>query len=408
MKRLRLVPCVIWLCALLLGAASANSGADAPTAAAAPATANLLKNPGFEDSAPDNPWAASAWDTSQSGLPTVFFGRDSTDAHGGRYSVSVASASALYTMAHNWSQTLLVGPEVWGKDMVFSVWTKSNGVEGRAYVLIQAYQDTVSKMSRIWGIDRDVASKRLKINKIDDPLIDLGWKRQFFSEPETEWVRREVRVFVPPTVNVVFVRAGMLGTGQIMLDDASLTVEPALPAADLPLKTNLLTDPDFEGDGNAWEYSVPPYPNMRIERDSAAPHSGKTCMRLSSESGAMVAGRAGVCQVMANRNLAGKRVKLTGWVKTDSLKSTAYVKIFCHTIKGVIQESALSVFSGTMDWSPATIEMDVPKDTYELWVWFAYSAPAVGRVYFDDASLEVLGAATASRDTLPAHGQPDR
>ena len=183
--------------------------AAAPFASAAPR--NLLQNPGFESGRPDHPWLAAAWDTSASELPTVFFGRDTLLAHTGSWAVSVANLSTRIPVAHNWSQTVVVGREAWGKDLVFSVWTRSNGLRGRAYVLAQAYRDTASKMAVAWKVDRDEALRRLGINKVDDPLIDFGWARQFFVDEMTDWVRREVRVFVAPSTNVIFVRAGSLG-----------------------------------------------------------------------------------------------------------------------------------------------------------------------------------------------------
>ena len=104
----------------------------------------------------------------------------------------------------------------------------------------------------------------------------MAWKRQFFSDQETPWVKRQVRVFVPPTSNVVFVRCGLIGTGQLVIDDASLTAEPAEPATELPLNTNLLADPGFEKhDVNGWEYSLPPYAEMYAEPDSQIVHSGR-------------------------------------------------------------------------------------------------------------------------------------
>ena len=92
------------------------------TAGASP---NLLANPGFEDPLGNHPWMPAAWDTLDSGLSTVFFGRDTFLVHGGRYAVSVANLSMLYPMWHNWSQTLVVGPELWGKDVELTMWTRS-------------------------------------------------------------------------------------------------------------------------------------------------------------------------------------------------------------------------------------------------------------------------------------------
>ena len=361
---------------------------------AALASPNLLKNPGFEQQVPGHPWMPAGWDTSRTGLLSVFFGRDTLAAHGGQYSVNVANVSNEVPMAYNWSQAVVVGPEAWNKDAVFTIWTRSNGLEGRAYILVQAYRDTVSKMSITWGVDRDEALRRLHITKIDDPLLDLGWNRLQFVEGDTPWVKREVRVFVPPSVNVLFVRAGLLGTGQVMFDDASLTLEPALPPPALSLNTNLLADPGFEGDGTQWEYSLPPFNGMRVGRDSTVFHSGRASVRLEGHEG-IVESRAGVCQVFCNHGLAGKRVRVSAWVKTDSLRSGAFMKLYCHGFAPDPKAyPSWQQFSGTTPWTRTSFEQDIPDDTYAVWVWFLYTAPAPGRAWFDDMSFEVLGPAT--------------
>jgi hypothetical protein len=378
-----------WLTALTLALATAT-----PCAAVAP-SGELLLNPGFEDSLETHPWMPSAWDTAQTALPTVFFGRDTFLAHSGRYAVSVANSSTLVPVWHSWSQTVLVGPESWGKDLVFSMWTRSNGLEGRAYIVLQAYRDTIGKMAKIWGIPRDLAGRRLQINKLDDPLIDLGWKRAYFSEPETDWVRREVRVFVPRSTNVVYARCGLLGTGQVIFDDASLKLEAARPAPELPLLTNLLADPGFEGDGNDWEYSMPPYAGLRIDRDTTQAHSGKACIRYTSSKEGFIQARVGVCQVLG-RSLAGKRVRLSAWVKTDSLRGgMASIRLYCNSLsRGMIQSEPSRLFDLTTGWTQVAFEMDVPPDAVGTWAWLAYTVPATGTAYFDDASLEVLGPAS--------------
>jgi hypothetical protein len=368
----------------------------APRAEAKFVSKNLLKNPGFEQPLPDHEWMPAGWDTSISGLPTVFFGRDTLLAFKGNYSVSLANLSVLFPMGHNWSQALLVdstavGRKMWGKDLVFSVWTRSIGIEGRAYILLQAYRDTISKMSMIWGVDRDAAQRRLNIKPVDDPLIDLGWKRQFFTANETQWVRREVRVYCPPSVNVIFVRLGMQGTGQVMFDEASLTVEDPLPAKAPAPGENLLAEPGFEDDGAAWEFSIPAYRGMRIDVDSTVAHTGKHSVRCQSGEGEYVIARSGACQVICNRALQGKRVRLTAWCKTDSLRGTAYTKIYCHTLSGMKQVPQGQQFGATTDWTQTTLEMDVPDDTYAIWAWCAWDAPVPGLVWWDDASLEVIG-----------------
>jgi hypothetical protein len=367
---------------------------------------NLLVEPGFETTMPGHPWMPAGWDTSWSTLPTVFFGRDTALAREGRHAVSVANVSTLMPLWHNWSQTLVVGPELWDKDVVFSAWTRSNGVQGRGYILIQAYRDTVGKMSRVWGVPRDTARRRVGYTMTDDPYVYLGAKREYFSEEETDWVQRQVRVYIPPSTNLIIVRCGLFGTGQVFFDQTSLTAEPALPPAALPVGVNLLKDPGFEGDGDDWEYSLPPYDEMRAERDTVVVHSGRASIRFEGGTGGMVKTRAGVAQLIGNRSLAGKRMRLSGWVKCDSLMSQAYIKLYCTTLARDEDPGATRQVGGTTEWTRIEMETDVPDDSYQVWAWLLYNAPSEGRVYFDDAFLEILGPARGSK--RPARPAPAR
>lgn len=363
-------------------------------AVASAAPRNLLLNPGFEEGLAGHEWMPAGWDTSVSGLPTVFFGRDTFLVHKGAWSVSVANASALIPMGHNWSQRVLVGREAWGKDLVFRVWTRNNGVEGRAYVLLQAYRDTISKMAAVWNVDRDEAMQRLRLTRVDDPLIDLGWAREVFTDRETGWVQREVRVYCPPSVNVVFVRVGLWGTGQVLLDDASLTLESAKPAKAPKTGEDLFAgDGGFERGLDAWELAMPPYDGMRVELDTTLARSGRASVRAQSGTGYFVETRSGVGRVLCNRALAGSRVRLSGHLKTDSLRSVAWCVLYAHTVRGVVQLPQPETFNGTHDWTLTSHEMDLPADTYAVWAWFNYNAPNPGRVWFDDLRLEVIGKA---------------
>lgn len=393
----RLFPCTLLALGVLL------AGASAP-AHAAP-SGNLLVNPGFETTQPDHSWMPAGWDTSWSTLPTVFFGRDTVVSRGGRFGASVANVSTFMPLWHNWSQTLVVGPELWNKDVEFTAWTRSNGVQGRGYILLQAYRDTVGKMSRLWAVSRDTARRRVGVSMTDDPYVYLGAKRVYFSEDETEWVQRRVRVFIPPSTNIIIVRCGLFGTGQVFFDEASLTAEPARPAPELPVGVNLLKDPGFEGDGNDWDYSMPPYDAMRADRETTVVHSGKASIRFAGGTVGMVKTRAGVAQLIGNRSLAGKRLRLTGWVKCDSLMSHASIKIYCTTLAGDMDTGAPRLIGNSTEWTKLEMEMDVPYDAYQVWAWLLYNAPAEGRVYFDDASLVILG---PSRSAPPRPAAPGR
>lgn len=376
-------PVIAALVALALIAAPRPAGA----------ATQLLLNGGFEDPLAGHDWMPAAWDTTSSGLPTVFFGRDTLMAHGGRWSASVANVSNLYPMPFNWSQRVAVGPKEWGKDLVFTVWTRTTSLDGRAYALLQAYRDTISWQAAQWGVHRDTAMKRLNVKRLDDPLISLGWDRLYFDEPETGWVRRSLRIYCPPLVNVVFVRVGIAGTGQVLLDDASLTVEPARPAPEPRAGQNLLADPGFENGALAWEFAIPPFEGMKVELDSTEARSGRFSAKVSSGGALMVRARSGVVQALSNRALAGKRLRLSGWVRTDSLKSLAYALLYAHTPRGVVQEPQAQQFSRDTPWTETTLEMDIPPDATLVWAWFCHDAPRPGVARWDDLKVEVIGKA---------------
>ncbi len=367
--------------------------------AAAPARSdskNLLVNPDFEQSLPGHPWMPAGWDTSRAGYETVFFGRDGFSAHSGQFGVNVANASGTVPLWNNWSQTIDVTPEMVGKDIVFSVWTRSNGVEGRGYVLVQAFRDTVGKYQRLHHVsDRGTAAQRAGFPGVNDPIADLGWRRESFAERETDWTRREVRTYVAPSSDVVTVRMGLFGTGQVLFDDASLTLEDAVPAEVPPLHVNLLRDPVFEGNSLAWELSTPPFPPLIAARDSSLSHSGKACMHMSCETG-LVTARMGVSQVITNRALSGQRLRFRAWAKAKNLGSAVHATLYFHTLTGIERQVSTMAAYETQDWQPLVVEADVPPDTYAIWAMLDFTTPVRGHAYFDDASLEVLGPATGA------------
>jgi len=367
---------------------------------------SLLLNGDFERTLAGHSWMPAGWDTSMADLPTVFFGRDTFLVHGGRWAVNVANMSAAFPMGHNWSQTLLVGKEAWGKTATFKVWTRSNGVEGRAYILLQAYSDTASKMGRIWGVDHDEALKRLGIGKIDDPLLDLGWKRVWFDDALTDWVEREAKILIPPGTNVVFVRCGLIGTGQVLFDDASLVLGPGTPPAKIAKGQNLFADPGFENRGLVWDISLPPYEGSKVLLDSTIAHTGHMSVRLADFWDGLVEARVGVGQPFDARPLRGQRVRLTGWFKGDSLKGIAYVKIFAHGLKThVTQSPGAEMLSNTWDWQQLEIELNIPDDAVLVWANLIAQAPSRGTVWIDDATFEVLGPAPRPPTPVKASAQ---
>jgi hypothetical protein len=341
------------------------------------------------------------WDTSMANLPTVFFGRDSFLVHSGEWAANIANLSMAFPMAHNWSQTVLVGPEAWGKVAVFKVWARSNGLEGPAYVMVQAYRDSVTRMARIWNVDRDEALARLDINAIDDPFLDLGWKRTQFDEPITEWVQREARAYVPPGTNVLFLRCGLLGMGQVLFDDASLAFEAARPTARPAPGENLMRESGFENHALAWDLAIPPYEGTKVATDSTVAHTGRASLRLTNFNDGLIQTRIGAGQPFEGRNLRGLRVRLTAWFKGDSLDNGAMLKVYAHGLRTrMTQSSGAAPVTGTWDWRELSIEFDVPEDAELVWANCLAVAPSKGTMWIDDAKFEVLGPSQKPRKPI--------
>lgn len=386
---------------VVLGALPGFAAAPAGRGAA-PLTRNLVVNGGFEQKLVGHDWMPAAWDTFESGLQTAFYGRDTVLAHGGRYAVSVANVSNTVPMFHNWSQVIPIEPALWNRDVVLTVWTRSLGVQGRAYVLAQAYRDTIQKVALDWGVPRDTAVTRLGFSPTVQPVVLTAWKRQYFSDNETEWVKREIRLFVPPLTHVLVVRAGIFGTGQVMLDDVSMVSAEPAPVRAATAWKNLLADPGFEGNGDDWEYSIPPYEGLEVVQDTIAPHAGRTCLRAEGNKVGPVTVRAGVCQMFDGRPFWGKRLRLTAYVRTEDLRGGGYLKMYGSTPAGELVPPASVQVAGDNDWTLSTFEMDVPPETYVVSAWLMFNAPTTGRLFFDDASLTVIGPA----DYLSKKGPP--
>ena len=374
-----------FLAVALLAAAPAARPAHA--AEAAGAATNLLGNPGFEEGGLFNP---TDWDTTVAGVPTVLFFWDTETKRGGARAASLVNAGDAMPMWHNWNQMLLHAGRFAGRDLELTVWVRSAQLdEGRGYVMLQAYRDTVMNLARDEGITREQARLKMGFKYADDPQLELGWARQYFSAELGEWTQKKVRLYIPPTTNLVVVRFGIYGTGQVWFDDAQLT---ALPAATTPMPVgqNLLANPGFEQPLDDWEFSMPPTAGAFIVRDSTVAHGGRAAARFSSATKPGFATYMNACQVFNVRGLSGKKVRMSGWVKLEDVVDSAYLSVYATGLYGVEGSLAGDALTGTKDWTFYSVDFEVPKDTYTVWARAGYSA-GPGKVWWDDLKFEVLG-----------------
>ena len=386
------VPLLLLLAATAPGSAAAQSGR-----AKAAAGINLLDNPGFEDGGLFNP---SAWDTTVAGVPTVLFYWDGETKRSGARAASLINAGDAMPVWHNWNQMLLHAGRFAGRDLELTVWVKSSQMDGgRGYVMLQAYRDTVMNLARDEGLTREQARLKMGFKYADDPQLELGWARKYFSADLEEWTPQTVRVHVPPTTNLIVVRCGIYGSGQVWFDDARLVAVPPA-AASLPVGKNLLANAGFEQPLDDWEFSMPPTAGAFIVRDSTVTHGGRWSARLSSATRPGFQTYMNACQVFNARQLSGKRVRMSGWAKLEDIIDSAYLSVYATGLYGVEGSLAGDALTGTKDWTFYSVEFDVPRNTYTVWARAGYSA-GPGRVWWDDLKFEVLGPASRTTAAKP-------
>lgn len=393
MKRPRPVPSrrsFVLVLPLLLAVVAAGRA----SAAATPAAANLLTNPSAEEG---TLLAPTDWDSSRTQVPTARFAWDSEQAHDGKRSLYIINTGNVIPVWFNWSQTLTGVSNLAGKELTLRAWVKTRNLSGKAYLLLQAYRDTVLLEAMKQGVPRQRMRDLMHIKPADDPQLEMGWARKQLSGDHDDWTPLEVKVFVPPSTNMVFVRGGIFGVGEVWFDDFSLTASPAAPEKPFPLAKNLLVDPGFEDHLDQWELSLPPLEGLRVDLDGQVVHGGSQSVRLESQRHPPYQLFSHVCQVFNTRALSGKHVRMTGWVKTDHLdQGSAFLTVVATGKYGSFRPVIPDGVSGTKDWTFVTYECDIPRDTYTVWARAAFTT-SEGRVWFDDVSFEVLGdAKTAS------------
>lgn len=359
-----------------------------PARAAAAPSANLLTNPSVEEG---TLLAPAGWDSTVSQVPTARFAWDDQTAHDGKRSLYVINTSNVIPVWFNWSQTLAGVNRLGNKELTLRAWVKTRNLTGKAYILLQAYRDTVLIQAMKVGLPRLTVRGQMGYKPATDPQLEMGWARKQISGNHDDWTPVEAKLYVPPSTNMVFVRGGIFGVGEVWFDDFSLTAGPPTPEKPFPLGKNLLADPGFEGNLDDWEFSLPPLEGLRVDLDTENPHSGAQSIRFESQRHTPFQMLTHCYQVFNTRALSGKRVRLSGWIKLDKLDaSSAYLTVQATGFYGNYHPAISNGISGTQPWTFLTYETDIPKDTYTVWVRGAF-ATAEGRVWFDDLKFEVLG-----------------
>ena len=135
--------------------------------------------------------------------------------------------------------------------------------------------------------------------------------------------------------------------------------------------------------------------------DTMVARSGRTSLRVatSDEPG----GFGSLVSTLPAASYAGGRVRLTVHVRTDSLAAPG-AAVWLRADRTAGEQSAFATtqgrlsLTGTSDWSPVSVELDVPENATRL--VFGALSMASGQLWVDDvtlATLDASGAVTATR-----------
>lgn len=127
---------------------------------------------------------------------------------------------------------------------------------------------------------------------------------------------------------------------------------------------------------------------------------GKNCATIQSKDRS-IPGFGTLMQIMSSENYLGKRVRMTGYVKTLNVKNWCGLWMRCDSDKKgrmlAFDNMENRRITETTDWKSYSIVLDVPKETASI--AFGVLLAGTGQVWFDEIKFEIVS------DTVPTTGR---
>lgn len=148
-----------------------------------------------------------------------------------------------------------------------------------------------------------------------------------------------------------------------------------------------------EGAARPWGWS--PFqmgPNTTASLDSTTAKAGKYCLRIFNEN-AVDDGSGGDHSLgywLSPHELQGKKLRLTGWVKSEKSGGTAQVSLGAYGDNGLLSQAQSDDIQGVNDWQPVKLELQVDSLAHSYFLILKSSGG--GKSWFDDFQLTVNGA----------------
>lgn len=214
----------------------------------------------------------------------------------------------------------------------------------------------------------------------------------------TDWQEYSIVLDVPPESTILFIGAMMQGRGQVWLDD--LTLEAI--SLDAPVTTGYLTMPivqtrplnlDFETDftNNAWFVSGNHPEEYNLSRDTQVKQSGQASASFKFIAPGSPTGFGVLMQTFAADPYHGRRIRLSGYLKTEQVEGWAGLWLRIdgqkYKVEGFDNMENRPV-KGTTGWQKYEIVLDVPPDSVSLNLGVQLTGQ--GAVWLDNLHIEVV------------------
>lgn len=188
----------------------------------------------------------------------------------------------------------------------------------------------------------------------------------------------------------------LVGRGGVWLNDIAFEIVgqdvPTTETSALPTQMRNL---DFEAGTTGWYLNGSQPHWYRAGTDTSAPHGGRASAYLRSD-GDLDGGFGTLMQMVQPGQLAGARVRMSGWVKANGVEGAAGLWMRVDGPETRRTQHPVSIdnmqnrpITGTSDWTSYAIILDVPQDATAI--AFGVRLSGKGDVRLDDVQFTAVG-----------------
>ena len=141
--------------------------------------------------------------------------------------------------------------------------------------------------------------------------------------------------------------------------------------------------------------------NYKLTVDTAVKHGGKASANIKGTCAANETDWVSLAQSIAADDFRGRRVRLTGWLKTENTnKAGIWMRVDGNRKQFGFDNMDDRAVTGTTDWKQYSVVLDVPADAVNI--YFGTLVQGAGNVWADDFKIETVGNDAASTNKMTA------